>query len=165
MGLGIDALDDLGVAESDAHQRRLGRALVHGLGQTIQKQHTREPTGVFFERVARTAPEDPASPKIGLGRFHAEIWVISWLGIDFRHFSKAQLVAMRFVFDGLRLHRLEAACVPSNEASKAVLRRCGFFEEGATREYLCINGVWRDHILFATLSSDRVRGNSRGRVP
>ncbi len=61
---------------------------------------------------------------------------------------------VRFVFEGLRLHRLEAACVPSNEASKAVLRRCGFAEEGAAREYLCINGVWRDHILFATLSSD-----------
>lgn len=62
--------------------------------------------------------------------------------------------AVRFVFDGLKLHRLEAACVPTNEPSKAVLRGCGFFEEGAAREYLCINGVWRDHILFATLSSD-----------
>lgn len=62
--------------------------------------------------------------------------------------------AVRFVFEGLRLHRLEAACVPTNEPSKAVLRRCGFSEEGAAREYLCINGVWRDHILFATLSSD-----------
>ncbi len=80
-----------------------------------------------------------------------------WMGQRYTrqgYMSDALSTVVRFVFDGLRLHRLEAACVPSNEASKAVLRRCGFFEEGAAREYLCINGVWRDHILFATLSSD-----------
>ena len=80
-----------------------------------------------------------------------------WMGQRFTrqgYMNDALSTVVRFVFDGLRLHRLEAACVPSNEASKAVLRRCGFFEEGAAREYLCINGVWRDHILFATLSSD-----------
>jgi SSS family solute:Na+ symporter len=77
----------------------LGRA--ETIGQSILKQHTREPVGVFFERVARTDPSDPESPKIGLGRFHAEIWVLSWLGIDFTRFSKAQLVATRFFFDAL----------------------------------------------------------------
>jgi len=54
-----------------------------------------------FERVARRNPDDPDSPKIGLGRFHAEIWMVSWLGIDFTRFSKAQLVATRFFFDAL----------------------------------------------------------------
>jgi len=50
------------------------------IGQPIQKQHTIEPVGVFFENVARTDPANPSSPKVGLGRFHAEIWVLSWLG-------------------------------------------------------------------------------------
>ena len=71
------------------------------VGQTIRKTHTRESVGAFFERVARTDPSDPESPKIGFGRFHAEIWVLSWLGIDFTRFSKAQLVATRFFFDAL----------------------------------------------------------------
>ncbi len=80
-----------------------------------------------------------------------------WIGERYSqqgYMRDALSTGVRFVFDGLRLHRLEAACVPTNEPSKAVLRRCGFSEEGSAREYLCINGVWCDHILFATLSTD-----------
>jgi SSS family solute:Na+ symporter len=71
------------------------------IGQSIEKQHTIEPIGVFFESVARIDPADPSSPKVGIGRFHAEIWVLSWFGIDFSRFTKAQLVATRFLFDAL----------------------------------------------------------------
>jgi SSS family solute:Na+ symporter len=70
-------------------------------GQSIKKEHTIEPVGIFFEQVARTDPADPSSPQEGLGRFHAEIWVLSWFGIDFSHNTKAQLVAIRFLFDAL----------------------------------------------------------------
>lgn len=58
------------------------------------------------------------------------------------------------VFETMRLHRLEAACLPSNEASKRVLRRTGFSDEGLARQYLRINGQWRDHLLFAILATD-----------
>lgn len=71
------------------------------VGQQIQKRRTIEPTGIFFDKVARTDPSDPYSPKIGVGRFHAEIWVLSWVGIDFTRFKKAQLVATRFFFDAI----------------------------------------------------------------
>lgn len=71
------------------------------VGQTIKKRYVIEPVGVFFEQVVRENPDDPHSPKIGLGRFHAELWVISWFGVDLTRFSKAALVAMRFAFDAL----------------------------------------------------------------
>lgn len=71
------------------------------VGQPIEKRRIIEPVGLWFERVARIDPADPASPKVGLGRFHAEIWVLSGLGINFSGFSKAQLVAVRFFFDAL----------------------------------------------------------------
>jgi SSS family solute:Na+ symporter len=71
------------------------------LGRTFDKTQVQEPSAVFFEQVTRRDPADPNSAKIGLGRFHAEIWVLSWLGIDFTLFSKAQLVAVRFYFDAL----------------------------------------------------------------
>ncbi len=71
------------------------------VGQSIQKQHINEPAGVFFDRVARIDPSDPSSAKIGLGRFHAELWLLSWFGIDFSGFKKSQLVATRFFFDAL----------------------------------------------------------------
>ena len=53
------------------------------------------------------------------------------------------------------LHRVEAACLPSNQASIALLRRSGFSEEGLARKYLNIAGKWQDHLLFARLPEAR----------
>jgi ribosomal-protein-alanine N-acetyltransferase len=60
-----------------------------------------------------------------------------------------------FAFASLRLHRLEAACIPSNTASIRLLEKVGFAREGYAREYLCINGLWQDHLLFACLNGGR----------
>jgi ribosomal-protein-alanine N-acetyltransferase len=59
-----------------------------------------------------------------------------------------------YAFDSLRLRRLEAACVPGNTPSRRLLERVGFLREGHAREYLCINGVWQDHLLYALLRND-----------
>jgi SSS family solute:Na+ symporter len=75
--------------------------LAQHIGQPIKKKHISEPAGVFFDRVARTDPSDPSSAKVGLGRFHAELWMMSWFGVDFSGFKKSQLVAARFFFDAL----------------------------------------------------------------
>jgi [ribosomal protein S5]-alanine N-acetyltransferase len=80
-----------------------------------------------------------------------------WIGERYaRHgYMYAALTAtLPFVFHVLALHRLEAACIPENEASRALLRKVGFREEGRARRYLQINGEWRDHVLFALLEDD-----------
>jgi ribosomal-protein-alanine N-acetyltransferase len=64
------------------------------------------------------------------------------------------LALIPFAFGTLRLHRLEAACIPNNVASVRLLEKTGFRREGFAREYLCINGVWQDHLLYALLRSD-----------
>ncbi|MCX6570575.1 MAG: sodium:solute symporter family protein [Candidatus Aminicenantes bacterium] len=71
------------------------------VGQVIRKEHASPPEGIFYEKVARRDATNPASPRIGIGRFHAELWVVSWFGVDFSSFSKAQLSAVRFGFDAL----------------------------------------------------------------
>src|SRR5262245_15298496 len=53
----------------------------------------------------------------------------------------------RYAFDALRLHQLSANYMPSNERSAAVLRRCGFQVVGYVRDYLFVDGAWRDHVL------------------
>lgn len=58
----------------------------------------------------------------------------------------------RYAFETLKLHRIEAACVPDNAASRTVLLRAGFELEGRARAYLKINGVWADHLLFGRVS-------------
>jgi len=71
------------------------------VGQIIEKEYVIPPSGIFFERVVRQDPSDPNSPKEGLERFRAEVWILSLLGIDFSNASKATLVACRFLFDAL----------------------------------------------------------------
>ena len=63
-----------------------------------------------------------------------------------------------FVFRTLGLHRIEAACLTENEASKSLLARSGFRQEGVARRYLLINGVWADHLLFALLEDEAQPG-------
>jgi [ribosomal protein S5]-alanine N-acetyltransferase len=83
-----------------------------------------------------------------------------WMGE--RHASRGYMTrAVRaivpFAFGALRLHRLEAACLPHNAASMRLLERVGFGREGLARGLVCINGRWQDHIVFALLADDPLR--------
>jgi ribosomal-protein-alanine N-acetyltransferase len=71
--------------------------------------------------------------------------------------TRAVAAVVRFGFDTLRLHRLEAACIPDNAPSIALLERNGFQREGFARAYLKINDAWRDHILLALLEGEAKR--------
>jgi ribosomal-protein-alanine N-acetyltransferase len=80
-----------------------------------------------------------------------------WLGEPYvrRGYMTAAVNALvPFTFATLKLHRVEAACIPNNIASIRLLEKCGFTREGLAREYLCINGAWQDHLLYARLASD-----------
>jgi ribosomal-protein-alanine N-acetyltransferase len=57
-------------------------------------------------------------------------------------------------FDTLKLHRVEAACIPDNLRSIRVLEKAGFKREGLLRSYLRINGNWHDHYLYARIAGD-----------
>jgi ribosomal-protein-alanine N-acetyltransferase len=80
-----------------------------------------------------------------------------WIGQPFSGsgLATAAVRAMAgFAFRAARLHRLEAACVPTNLASRRVLEKAGFRKEGEARAYLKINGVWADHFLFGLVSDE-----------
>jgi [ribosomal protein S5]-alanine N-acetyltransferase len=81
-----------------------------------------------------------------------------WIGVPFAghgYMTSSVRAVTDYAFDGLRLHRMEAACLPSNAASIRVLEKARFQREGLARRYLRINGAWQDHLLFACLSDDR----------
>ncbi|MFP5075883.1 GNAT family N-acetyltransferase [Rhizobium sp. YIM 134829] len=71
------------------------------------------------------------------------------------HMGAAVALAIPYIFSSLQLHRIEAACIPENDRSIRLLEKAGFQREGYLRDYLRINGQWRDHLLFALLSKDR----------
>ena len=62
--------------------------------------------------------------------------------------TRAVGAILPFVFDTLGLHRIHAACLPENLASRKVLEKNGFKQEGFAEHYLQIDGKWRDHVLF-----------------
>ena len=77
-----------------------------------------------------------------------------WMGLPFirqGYMRAAVRAVIPFAFATLRLHRLEAACIPTNTGSMRLLESTGFVREGYAREYLCINGTWQDHLLYARL--------------
>lgn len=57
-------------------------------------------------------------------------------------------------FDRIGLNRIIAACQPDNAASHQLLKNCRFRNEGLAREYLKINGHWRDHAIFALTAAE-----------
>lgn len=68
--------------------------------------------------------------------------------------SQAVSLGNRYVFEELGLRRIMANYMPRNEPSGRLLKRLGFVTEGYAREFLCINGVWEDHIMTALINKN-----------
>lgn len=60
-----------------------------------------------------------------------------------------------FLFDELKLHRVEIAVRPENEPSNRLVRTLGFSFEGIRPNFLHINHAWRDHNIYSMTSETR----------
>jgi [ribosomal protein S5]-alanine N-acetyltransferase len=83
-----------------------------------------------------------------------------WAGEPFArqgHTLAAVRALSGFALGRLGLHRLEAACIPENQASRNLLLKAGFEIEGRAQAYLKINGDWRDHLLFGLVAGATAR--------
>jgi ribosomal-protein-alanine N-acetyltransferase len=67
--------------------------------------------------------------------------------------TEALRAATDYVFEHLRLHRIMANYIPTNERSGKLLARLGFVREGYAHDYLLIDGSWQDHILTSLTNS------------
>jgi [ribosomal protein S5]-alanine N-acetyltransferase len=63
--------------------------------------------------------------------------------------TAALAMGLDHCFGPVMLHRVEATVRPENAASRAVLAKAGFREEGLLKRYLDVDGAWRDHLLVA----------------
>lgn len=70
------------------------------------------------------------------------------------YMTEALEAGIRYVFDDLNMHRINANYMPHNRRSGNVLRRLGFVVEGYARDYLLINGKWEDHILTSLINAN-----------
>jgi len=88
-----------------------------------------------------------------------------WIGQPYarRGYMRDAIGAVeKFAEDRLGLGRLAAACVAENEASRRLLLSCGYRREGFARSLIEVNGVWRDHELYAKVVPDRRDPHSEG---
>jgi ribosomal-protein-alanine N-acetyltransferase len=70
------------------------------------------------------------------------------------------VLLIRYAFETLRMHRLEAAIVPRNQPSRRVAEKLGLRDEGTAHRFLQIQGTYEDHIRYAiTLEEWRERGS------
>lgn len=79
--------------------------------------------------------------------------------IDQRHAGagytpEAAVVACRYAFEEIGLHRLQIAIIPRNGASRRVVEKLALREEGVALRYLEINGIWEDHVRYAITSEE-----------
>ncbi len=79
-----------------------------------------------------------------------------WIGEAYArqgYMAEATRLLLDHAFHDMGLHRIEAACLPTNAASIALLKKSGFEQEGYAKSYLKIAGTWQDHLLFARLKT------------
>jgi ribosomal-protein-alanine N-acetyltransferase len=68
--------------------------------------------------------------------------------------TEAAQMIMRFGFEALGLHRIQAACGPDNVASQRVLAHLGMTQEGRIRDHVFTNGAWRDSLTYGLLDHE-----------
>jgi len=88
-------------------------------------------------------------------------WVGYWVSRDLTGGGVATAalgLGVDHCFGPVRLHRVEATVRPENAASRRVLAKAGFREEGLLKRYLDVDGGWRDHLLVA-LTAEEVEGS------
>jgi len=126
----------------------------------IEEDHLRMESGqlVKFCLFKRTAPECMIGI-IALNNIVRGVFQSCHLGylLDGEEVNKGFMTesvasVIRYAFDELRLHRIEANIMPRNAASLKVVEKLGFSPEGLARKYLRINGKWEDHIHMVLLN-------------
>lgn len=131
------------------------------------------PIHAQLRRYARAGATLPAAIELD-GRFCGQItvggivrgalhsgWIGYWVGRPFVGGGVATAALALGVDHALgpgALHRVDATVRPENTASRVVLERCGFREEGLLRRYLHVDGAWRDHLLVARTREEHGRG-------
>lgn len=120
--------------------------------QKVQKEY-REGKSVRFFLFSR-GPANEVIGTVNLGEIARGPFQACYLGYDLSgthegkgFMTEALQAVIDYIFSTLKLHRIMANYQPYNSRSGKVLDRLGFVVEGHAKDYLLINGEWRDHVL------------------
>lgn len=106
-------------------------------------------------------PEGRFAGEVSLGSVVRGPFQMAYVGywIDERHAGRgyvpeAVVLLLEFAFESLGLHRVEAAIVPRNTASRRVAEKLGMRDEGIALGFLQIQGVYEDHVRYAMTAEE-----------
>jgi [ribosomal protein S5]-alanine N-acetyltransferase len=112
-------------------------------------------------RLVLLSREDPKGAVVGMANFTQFVrgaFMACTLGYSLARDAQGKGLmrealeeAIGYVFGDLGMHRIMANYLPTNERSGGLLKRLGFQVEGYARDYIFINGAWRDHILTSLI--------------
>ena len=80
-----------------------------------------------------------------------------WLGenhINKGYMRESMKIMIPFLFDQMKLNRIQAYTLPENSSSRNLLEKLKFQEEGLIRNCMKINDAWRDHLLYSKLAKE-----------
>lgn len=130
--------------------------------EILKKEKRDRKAGTAFRFYMRLAGQpDQIIGAIGLNNVVRGAFCSAFLGykldkafINNGYMSMAVEMLVKYAFEELRLHRIEANVMPKNTASLRVLEKNSFINEGISRYYLNINGIWEDHIHMVRINYD-----------
>ena len=100
---------------------------------------------------------------IGISNITEGVFQNCYIGykLDFREIGKGYMKEslkriIKYIFEELGLHRIEANIIPGNERSINLIEKIGFRREGLAKKLLKINGVWEDHYRYAILNDEMI---------
>lgn len=118
--------------------------------------------GVLFGIFEREGEPAKLLGRISVSGIMRGIWQNGFVGYSIAgersgrgYMTEALNRVVRFGFEALGLHRLQASIIPRNKASLRVAEKCNFRYEGRALRYLKINEKWEDHDIFA-MTADEV---------
>ena len=93
-------------------------------------------------------------------------WIGYWVASEFTGggvATGALALGVDHCFGPVMLHRVEATVRPENTASRRVLTKVGFREEGLLKRYLDVDRAWRDHLLVA-ITAEEIEGSAAAQL-
>ncbi len=114
-----------------------------------------------YKMVFTLGAKGPVIGRVTLSQVYRGLFQNAYLGyfIDGRYkqqglTSEAVRLALDMAFGPLGLHRIQAAIMPHNQASLALIRKIGLRYEGKAERYLKLDGAWQDHLFFAITAEE-----------
>jgi ribosomal-protein-alanine N-acetyltransferase len=155
----------------NGHHFRMGMTLQPEMEQApfwtgvLENQHAcnKEGNGLFLVGFHKGSPAAEIGCVISFSGIVHDDFQACWLGfrvdraLEGRGLMHEVLEAsVRAVFERYRLHRIMASHLPENLRSARVLRRLGFGIEGYSRDFMLLNGEWKDNVLLSRIATDPV---------